>query len=70
MRRSRKKKKKKHQTKPGMNEKVNFSTFFLPFWIFFLLGYRFEDPGFFSLYFFSLLRNHQKWGGERTTERK
>jgi hypothetical protein len=22
------------------------------------------------LYFFSLLRNHQKWGGERATERK
>jgi hypothetical protein len=41
MRRSRKKeKKKKLQTKPGMNEKVNFSSpFFLPFWIFFFFGW-------------------------------
>ena len=38
--------------------------FFLTFLdIFFLLGNRFEDVGFFSLYFFSLLRNHQKWVG-------
>ena len=47
-------KKKKTPNQTGNEWKSQFLvSFFLPFWIFFfLLGNRFEDVGFFSLYFF------------------